>query len=205
MRPLRTSSMMSEIFPTCSPSEDITLFPSSVAAAMMSGPGPSPIPPPAIFAPPRAPPCGLIEPMIYLHRKWCYSDAQAAYPNRRRQTCGHARTSRGRSCYLESEQPRRFPDLALRAIAPWAGWVLRRVGDEPVVVRLVWQCHSMCANRRNQLRWRYLVTDFAMYARPAFVDFCQHHGFSIRRRFQAQNAHGATRCAAFGYQRHRAR
>src|ERR1700680_1525608 len=84
MRPPRTSSMMSEIFPTCSPSDDITLSPSSVAAAMMSGPGPSPMPPPTMLAPPRVLPCGLIEPMIHLLKKWCSFNVQAAYPSYQR-------------------------------------------------------------------------------------------------------------------------
>src|SRR6202035_5652312 len=80
MRPPRTSSMMSEIFPTCSPSDDITLFPSSVAAAMMSGPGPSPMPPPTMSAPPRVPPCGLIEPMIHLLEKNCLFKCASSVP-----------------------------------------------------------------------------------------------------------------------------
>src|ERR1700682_1863708 len=52
IRPPRTSSMMLEILPTSSPSEVMTLSPASVAAAITSGPGPWPVPPPTIFAPP---------------------------------------------------------------------------------------------------------------------------------------------------------
>src|ERR1700736_3195012 len=80
MRPFLTSSMMSEIFPTCSPSDDITLSPSSVAAAMMSGPGPSPIPPPTMSAPPRVLPCGLIEPMIHLLKKMVLFQCASSVP-----------------------------------------------------------------------------------------------------------------------------
>ncbi|CAB3741850.1 hypothetical protein LMG27174_06801 [Paraburkholderia rhynchosiae] len=50
--PLRTSSMMSEILPMSSPSDETTWVSSSVAAAITSGPGPSPVPLPTIFAPP---------------------------------------------------------------------------------------------------------------------------------------------------------
>jgi len=47
--------VISEIFPTSSPSEVMTLVSSSVDAAITSGPGPSPTPLPTMFAPPLAP------------------------------------------------------------------------------------------------------------------------------------------------------
>ncbi|CAM2159346.1 protein of unknown function (plasmid) [Pararobbsia alpina] len=63
MRPERTSNMMSEILPTCSPSDVSTLLPSSEAAAITSGPGPSPRPPPTMRAPPFCTPCCEMEPI----------------------------------------------------------------------------------------------------------------------------------------------
>src|SRR5579859_2783045 len=101
MRPFLTSSMMSEIFPTCSPSDDMTLFPSSVAAAMMSGPGPSPMPPPTMSAPRWVSPCGLIEPMIHLLQKRYLNDAQAVFPVEASSAGNYRQSLEGIGCHRE--------------------------------------------------------------------------------------------------------